>query len=166
MDPTARENIETIAKLEQKFLRERTPVERLGDAMGAFVGTMAFVLLHLAGFVLWFVINLGLIPHVRPFDPFPFVLLSVTVSIEAVLLTTFVLMKQNSMSKRAEQRNQLNLQIDMLSEREVTRIIQMLALICERLGMTETAHEPETERLSEETAVDLLAEELKRKIPE
>ena len=93
-------------------------------------------------------------------------LLSLCVSLEAVLLTTFVLMKQNRMSKRADQRNQLTLQVDMLAERETTKALQMLRAICERLGIEEQAREPETKQLSEETAVETLARELKRKIPE
>lgn len=162
---TAIENIETIAKLEQQFLEERTKVERIGDAIGAFVGTMLFVLLHAGLLVAWVLINLGLIPGIKPFDPFPFMLLAMTVSLEGVLLTTFVLMKQNRMSQRADARNQLNLQIDMLSEREITKILQMLTQVCEHMGIEGTAKEPETRQLSQETSVDLLAQELRKKIP-
>lgn len=164
--PTEEKNINTVAHLERQFLEERTPVERLGDAIGSFVGTMTFVALHALWFAAWFVINVGLVPSIRPFDPYPFILLSVCVSVEAVLLTTFVLMKQNRMSKRADQRNQLALQVEMLAEREATKTLQMLRAICEHLGLEEQAREPETKQLSEETAVDMLARELKRKIPE
>lgn len=164
--PTALENIETIAKLEHRFLADRSLVERLGDGIGSFVGTMMFVLIHLAWFVAWFLVNVRLIPGVPVFDPFPFTLLGVAVSMEGVLLTTFVLMKQNRMSRRADQRNQLNLQVDMLSEQEITKILQMLSAICIRLGLDETASEPEVQQLSRETAVDLLAHELERKLPE
>lgn len=164
--PTALENIETIARLEQQFLEERTFVDRVGDTVGSFVGTMTFVLLHATWFITWFAINLKLIPGVPAFDPYPFILLSVAVSCEGVLLTTFVLMKQNRMSKRADQRNQLNLQVDMLSEREITKILQMLTAISARLGLHETASEPEVRQLSQETAVDLLAQELKKQIPD
>src|SRR6266496_6694946 len=104
--PTAVENIETVVKLEQHFLEERTLIDRMGDAIGAFVGTMMFVLVHGVIFLLWVLINVGLIPGIPAFDPFPFMLLAMAVSLEGVLLTTFVLMKQNRMSKRAEQRDQ------------------------------------------------------------
>jgi uncharacterized membrane protein len=164
--PPVLENIETIARLEMEFLEKRTPLERVGDAVGAFVGTMWFVALHLVWFIAWVLINTRLIPFIRPFDPFPFMFLSMTVSMEGVLLTTFVLMKQNRMSKRADQRNQLNLQVDMLSEREVTKILQMLAAVCEHMGLQQTAHEPEVRQMSQHTAVDLLANELKKKIPD
>ncbi len=164
--PTALENIEAVANLEQKFLQERTLIERMGDAIGTFVGTMAFVVMHVAAFVFWILINVHLIPGIPAFDPFPFMLLSMAVSLEGVLLTTFVLMKQNRMSKRADQRNQLNLQIDMLSEREITKILQMLMQICDHMGLHQAAAEPEVKQLSEHTAVDMLAQELKRKMPE
>jgi len=83
-----------------------------------------------------------------------------------VLLTTFVLMKQNRMSKRAELRDQLNLQIDLLAEREITKILQMLRHVCARLGLEADAEAPEIEELAENTAVESLAEDLKDKIPE
>lgn len=164
--PTALENIEAIARIEQRFLEDRTLIDRIGDTVGAFVGTMTFVIVHVVWFTSWFLINLRLIPGIPAFDPYPFILLSVAVSMEGVLLTTFVLMKQNRMSKRADQRNQLNLQVDMLAEREITKVLQMLSAVCDHLGLQQASSEPEVRQMSERTAVDLLAEELKRKIPD
>ena len=109
-------NIATVVKLEEQFLKERNAVERLGDAIGAFAGSMSFVVLHVLFFATWFIINSKVIPGVFAFDPYPFILLSMVVSVEAVLLSTFVLMKQNRESKRAEHRQQLTLQIDLLAE--------------------------------------------------
>jgi uncharacterized membrane protein len=160
------ENIETIARLEHEFLEDRSLADRIGDAAGAFVGTMTFVILHVVWFAGWLLVNTGMFPGIQPFDPYPFILLSVMVSMEAVLLTTFVLMKQNRMSKRAEQRNQLNLQIDMLSEREITKILQMVTSICDRMGLTHHGDEAEVQHLSEHTAVDMLADELRKKMPD
>ncbi len=141
-------------------------MDRIGDAVGTFVGTMAFVTMHAVVFLAWILINSHLVPGVTAFDPFPFILLSVVVSVEGVLLTTFVLMKQNRMSKRAEQRNQLNLQIDMLSEREATKTLQMLTRLCEHLGLGDETGEPELRHLSQKTSVDQLARELKKRIPD
>lgn len=162
--PTALENIETIAKFEEECLNERSTLERIADAIGAFVGTIAFVGLHLMWFICWILINTGLIPGIRPFDPYPFLFLSMTVSLEGVLLTTFVLMKQNRMSKRSETRNQLNLQVDLLAEREATKMLQMLRAICDQMGLESEAHEPEVKQLAQDTAVDVLAQELKKKM--
>jgi uncharacterized membrane protein len=124
------------------------------------------VLLHVAGFAAWFVVNLGLIPGIRPFDPYPFILLAMAVSCEAVLLSTFVLMKQNRMSRRGEQRDQLHLQVALLAEKEITKLLQGQRQISEHLGIQAVTSDPETRELSEVTAVDSLARELQRKLPD
>jgi len=162
----AQQNIETVAKLENQFLEERSLADRIGDAVGAFVGTMWFVSIHVVWFVSWFFINTGLIPGIRPFDPYPFIFLSMSVSVEGVLLTTFVLMKQNRMARRADLRNQLNLQVDLLAEKEITKMLQMLRAMADHMGLEQEAHEPEARELSENTAVETLAQELRNKIPE
>lgn len=159
------ENIETVAKLEEQFLQSRNTVERIGDAVGSFAGSMKFVVLHLFIFMLWFIVNSRVVPGIRAFDPYPFILLNMAVSLEAVLLSTFVLMKQNRESKRAEQRQQLTLQIDLLAEQEATKTLQMLRQICEHLGIREAARDHEAHILSQETAVDELADELRNKLP-
>ncbi len=127
---------------------------------------MQFVFLHAIWFVVWIVINMRLIPGVPAFDPYPFMFLSMSVSLEGVLLTTFVLMKQNRMSKRSEIRNQLNLQVDLLAEREATKMLQMLRAICDHMGLESEAQQPEVKQLAEDTSVDVLAQELRKKMPE
>ena len=159
------ENVETVAKLEQQFLDARTFSERVADAIGGFAGSMSFVLLHVVIFALWFVINRGLIPPIPAFDPYPFMLLSMSVSVEAVLLSTFVLIKQNRMARRADRRNELNLQIDLLSEKEATKNLQLLSRICEHLGIPDASNDADTKALSEETAVEELARELRERMP-
>jgi uncharacterized membrane protein len=163
MPPTI-DQIETVARLEREFLETRTRVERVADAIGSFAGSIQFVILHLVWFALWVAINTGRF-GIPAFDPFPYVFLSMIVSLEAVLLSTFVLMKQNRMSQRADHRDHLNLQVDMLTEREVTKILQMLQRICERMGLEQTAKDSEVEQLSQATAIDALAQELRDKLP-
>jgi uncharacterized membrane protein len=162
---SARENIETVARMERQFLEQRTWTERLGDAIADFVGTMSFILVHLLALVAWIAINTGKL-GIKPFDPYPFVLLTMIVSMEGVLLATFVLMKQNRMSRRADQRNHLNLQIDLLAEKEITKILQLQQAMCKRLGIAEAAKDDEIHELSEHTAVESLARELEQKIPD
>jgi uncharacterized membrane protein len=162
---SARENIDTVARMEREFLEQRSWTERLGDAIADFVGTMSFILVHLLALVAWVVINTGKV-GIPPFDPYPFVLLTMIVSMEGVLLATFVLMKQNRMSRRADQRNHLNLQIDLLAEKEITKILQLQQAMCERLGVRGAAADHEVDELSEHTAVEDLAKELEQKIPE
>ena len=162
----AQANIDRIAELEKQYLERRTPVERIGDGVGAFAGSMTFVILHVIWFTVWMLVNTNRISGVPVFDPYPFMLLSLIVSLEAVVLSTFVLMKQNRMSKRSDRRNDLNLQIDLLSEREATMILQMLQRICTRLGLEESADAAEVRELSKATKVESIARELEKKLPE
>jgi uncharacterized membrane protein len=154
-----------VARMEREFLEQRTWTERLGDAIADFVGTMSFILIHLLALIAWIAINTGKL-GIQPFDPYPFVLLTMIVSMEGVLLATFVLMKQNRMSRRADQRNHLNLQIDLLAEKEITKILQLQRAMCRRLAIPEALKDDEVNELSENTAVETLARELEQKIPD
>lgn len=165
--PTAAfDNIETVVRMEEQYLAERSRADRMAEGVTRFVGSGRFVLLHLLFFVAWMLVNGGLVPGVTPFDPYPFVLLTLFVSAEAVLLSTFVLITQNRMSRRADHRDHLTLQVDLLAEQEITKILQLQQLICERLGIHGAARGPEVEELSRDTAVDHLARELKDRLPD
>ena len=163
---TVRDNIQTIIRLEEQQDRERSLGDRIGDAIGTFAGTISFVVLHLVLFVAWAVVNRGAIPGVAAFDPYPFNLLTMIVSMEGVLLSTFVLIKQNRMGVRADRRNHLDLQINLLTEKEVTKVIQMLERIAEHLKIERQTVDAETRELGEVTAVNELAKELKQALPE
>ncbi len=163
--PSVRQNIECIADLERQFEDRRTPVDRIADAIGAFSGSFLFVALHLLWFTLWFLINTGLLALVPKFDPYPFILLAMIVSVEGVLLSTFVLMKQNRMQKKADARAQLDLQINLLAEKEVTKTLQLLRAIAEKLEISGVADDPELNEMATITSVDILAGEIERDIP-
>src|SRR5215471_8038788 len=90
----ADENISRIARLESEFLEKRSLADRIADAIADFVGSARFIVIHLTWFLVWIAVNSGHSPF-QPFDPYPFVLLGQIVSMEAVVLSTFVLMKQN-----------------------------------------------------------------------
>src|SRR5689334_12119331 len=105
------ENVAAVAGLEAEALDRRTPADRASDAIAAFVGTIGFVALHLIWFALWASINAGLVPFVPAFDPYPFQLLCMIVSMEGVLMSTFVLIKQNRMSYLSDRRAHLDLQV-------------------------------------------------------
>lgn len=160
------ENIETVAGLETRFRRERTRSDRIADFIASFSGRLAFIALHLAWFVLWVLLNSGRLHWIQPFDPYPYILLNLILSCEAVLLSTFVLMKQNRESRRNDARDHLNLQIDLLAEREITKLLHMQIAICRKLGITDVSVDPEVKQMSEDTPVDKLAAELKEKITE
>lgn len=161
---TAKQNIRTVAELERDFESQRTRSEAIADGIAAFVGSLPFVIVHLLAFVAWVLVNSGWVPGIRPFDPFPFVLLTLAVSFEGVILATFVLMKQNRMGRAADRRAHLNLQIDLLAEQEVTKILQFQLLLCRKLGIEEPFHDDEVHDMSQHTAVSQLADELTRKL--
>jgi uncharacterized membrane protein len=153
------ENIQMVARLEEELQRERTTAERVADLIASFVGNIWFAVIHLALIGLWVLINSEGLRLVAPFDPFPFILLALIVSCESVILSTFVLMKQNRMSLAADRRAHLNLQIDLLAEKEITKLLQLQEQICEKMGIRVV--DTELNELSKETAVDLLADKVK-----
>ena len=163
---TVLENIQAIIRMEEDQARDRGVTDRIADAIGSFAGTVTFVALHLAWFVVWAAVNTGLLPVIAAFDPYPFQLLCMIVSMEGVLLSTFVLIKQNRMGQRGDRRNHLDLQINLLTEKEVTKVIQMLEAISAHLGIENRVVDAETRELGQVTAVSDLADELKRTIPE
>ena len=163
--PSTQNNINTVVALEEEARQQRTAADRISDLIASFVGSMPFVLLHLLWFGLWVGINTGLLWRKGKFDPYPFALLCMLVSLEGVLLSTFVLIKQNRMSQRADSRAHLDLQVNLLSEKEVTKILQLQKLICARLEIREAMEDEEVDELSSVTAVDNLARELDQKMP-
>jgi uncharacterized membrane protein len=163
--PSAQENINTVIGIEEEALQKRTLADRISDTIANFVGSMPFVVLHLLWFGGWVAINTGALGQKLKFDPYPFALLCMLVSLEGVLLSTFVLVKQNRMSLRADQRAHLDLQVNLLSEKEVTKILQLQKLICTHLGIAEASNDKEVQELSSITAVDNIARELDAKLP-
>ena len=161
----ALDNINAICALEEEARSKRTLSVRLSDVIASFVGSIPFVVLHLIWFVIWVAINMGWLFGKLRFDPYPFALLCMLVSLEGVLLSTFVLIKQNRMSQRADQRAHLDLQINLLSEREITKMLQLQRLICERLQIEEAVVDPEARELSNVTAIDNIARHLDEKLP-
>jgi uncharacterized membrane protein len=158
------ESIEKVLEVESAALRPRTRSEAITDAIGGFAGTLPFVAVQLAAFAGWVIVNAERIPGISSFDPFPYSLLSSITSLEAVLLAAFVLMKQNRMSTVADRRAHLDLQVNLLTERESTRIIQMLDRLSSQLGV-EQHHDAESRELSNHIAVEHLVDELDRHLP-
>ncbi len=163
---TVQGNIRTIIALQEEQDSQRSLSNRIGDAIGTFAGTVTFVLLHLALFAVWAAVNTGIMPIVPQWDPYPFSLLTMIVSMEGVLLTTFVLIKQNRMGSRADRRNHLDLQINLLTEKEVTKVIQMLERISAHMGIEHDVVDAEAVEMGQVTAVGELARELEKKLPE
>jgi uncharacterized membrane protein len=160
---TAQENIQVVAQIESRAARRRTLTQRATDRLLRIAGREVTVLVHAAIFALWLVINSGLM-LVRPFDPFPFTLLTMVVSLEAIFLSLLVLSSQNRLTQDADRRAQLDLQVNLLAEQEMTVVLQMLEEICDHLGLRKTLASTKFQELAQRTDVGQLAEHLERTI--
>ena len=125
-------NVDAILKLEEEARAKRTTVDRMVDAITAFCGSMAFVWVHAVWFGAWVIFNL--VRGKDGFDPYPFQLLTLIVSLEAIFLSTFILISQNRDVYIAERRNHLDLQINLLAEQENTKMLLILQQIAEKVG--------------------------------
>jgi uncharacterized membrane protein len=157
----AAENIEAILKLEKEDERQLSSFHRLSHGIGGFVGTIYFLALQCFAVLAWLGANARIFGN-APFDPYPFPLLSTVLGLEAVLLTSFVLIRQNTMDKRSERRNHLDLQINLLAEKEATSILNVVREIAEYLKVDVTP-DPEREELAKDTPVESIARHLRSK---
>lgn len=140
--PAVDENVAAIQQWEKSLQDERSRAERLGDWITSVFASGPVLLGHVLWFTLWILLNSGLVPGVEPFDAFPFPFLTMTVSLEAIFLALFVLTSQNRLSRQADKRAHLDLQVDLLAEREMTAVLQLLQDIAAHLAVPST-HPPE-----------------------
>ncbi|WP_205503172.1 DUF1003 domain-containing protein [Rufibacter psychrotolerans] len=137
-------NIKALLERRRVEEQHRTTSERLSDAITRFTGSMLFVVLHLLLFGTWIIWNLGWL-GLPPFDE-SFVVLAMFASVEAIFLSTFVLISQNRMNIQADKRADLDLQVSLLSEHEITRLVTLVAAIAKKMDIAE-AHDPEFDEL-------------------
>jgi uncharacterized membrane protein len=135
VNPLIQKNIRTLLSMRRREEESMSAGTRIADAITRFTGSIPFLLIHAVLVVAWFVINTGIIPGVKPFDPFPFVMLAMAASVEAIFLSTFVLISQNRQAALADKRAELDLQIGLLTEHEVTRLIQMVEVLMRHHGL-------------------------------
>jgi uncharacterized membrane protein len=150
-------NIRTIIHLRTKAERERSPQDRIADTITFFSGRMVFVYVHILWFGIWILLNTGWF-RVPVFDPFPYGLLTMIVSLEAIFLSTFVLISQNRMGEETERRADLDLHIGLLTEHELTRVLQMLDIIQDKLGIVDHENSDLADLEMETKPEDVLAE--------
>ncbi len=160
-----RRNIERVLRLEQHASQVRSWSEAVVDAIGRFVGTLTFVLIHAGLITTWLLLNGGAFHLIKPFDPFPFSLLSTCASCEAVILAAFVLMAQNRSASLADRRDHFDLQVNLMAEQEASITIQMLDRISRKLGVDQENVE-EALKLSRTSSLEHLAEELHAQLPD
>ena len=156
------EHIETIARHEQEFNLKRSRTERMGDSVARFAGSFSFVLLHIAVFFAWMVVNL--VPGTSHFDPLPFPFLDTIVALEAILLASFILMRQSGLAKRADERDHLMLQILLLTEREVSAVVNMNQQIAERVGLSAISRDVEIQEMGKPTSIDHVAQTIQENL--
>jgi uncharacterized membrane protein len=154
------ENVEAIKKWERALLDGRTRVEQLSDWVTTVAAGGPILLLHVVWFGGWMAFNLDLVEGIRPFDPFPFPLLTMAVSLEAIFLALLVLASQNRLGRQADKRASLDLQIDLLAEREMTAVLQLLQDIARHLEVRATVTPDQIRDLASRTDVARLTRRL------
>jgi uncharacterized membrane protein len=160
----ASHHIKAISAPEQQALARRSVAEKISDNIVYQAGRVWAIILHLAWFAIWIVWNSGRVPGLGSFDPFPFMGLSTVVSLEAMFLSLFILVSQNRSSRRADERAHLDLQVNLLSEREATKMLQLLQALCAHHGLLE-ADDLEVAELVHETEPAAIASELEQRLP-
>src|SRR5260221_1403656 len=130
--PTPRHSKRLIQSFEAKALKKRSMSVRFADSLTAFFGTFTFLMLNVIVFTLWILINLNYIPGMAAFDPFPFVLLTTSVSLEAIILTTIVMMSQSRQSTISALREEMQLQVNFYAEREITKMLKLMELMMKK----------------------------------
>jgi uncharacterized membrane protein len=164
--PPAREGLNSALSRNIEALRERSRreeeragmQERLAGAVTSFTGSMTFVYVHLAILLAWVSVNAGLVAGAPPFDR-TFVILATAASVEAIFLSTFVLISQNRAAKAADRRAALDLQINLLTEHEVTRLITLTSAIADKLGVSAGA-DPAFRELQRDVAPEAVLDTL------
>ena len=154
-------NIQTLFDLRAQLEQSKDMKDRLADWVTAWSGSMSFVAVHVVWFAVWIAVNLGWTP-MRAFDPPPFSMLTLVVSLEAIFLATFVLISQNRQAEVDSQRNDLDLQIDLLAEYELTRVLTLVDAIADRLGI-EIARNPELDELKRDVIPEEVVKEMRQR---
>jgi uncharacterized membrane protein len=151
-------NIEALVAHRQEEEGRRRLAERLADAATRLTGNLYFVSIHLIILALWFFTNIGWLPQIPRFDP-SFTILASVASVEALFLATFVLITQKRMAALADKRAELDLQISLLAEHEITRLITLITAMAERMGL-DVAQDPELAELSRDVAPEQMIEKM------
>jgi uncharacterized membrane protein len=154
-----RENVQAMHKLEELAVAQRTGADRIAEFIARFCGSITFVWIHAAVFTLWIGWNVLPLPGRLHFDPYPFTFLTLVVSLEAIFLSSFILISQNHEMRITERRSQLDLQINLLAEQENTKMLQLLDRMARKMGVTEE-EDPEIRALEQATRPETLARQI------
>ena len=158
LTPTLERNIAALCRRRDREVAAAKWQDRLADVITRFTGSMTFVYLHVAIFGFWIVANLGWTPGIPPWDE-SFVVLAMVASVEAIFLSTFVLITQNRMAAAADKRADLDLQISLLAEHEITRLATLISAIAEKLGV-ETEADEELQEIQQDVAPETVLDRI------
>jgi uncharacterized membrane protein len=154
------ENIDAVKVWEEAALGHRSTSERFSDWMTRVIAGGPALLAHVVWFAFWLLANAEVIPGIKPFDKFPFPLLTTIVSLEAIVLSLLVLASQNRLTTQAEKRAELDLQIDLLAEREMTAVLTLLVDVAGHLGVSTSLGDDQITDLSRKTDIRKLTKAL------
>ena len=140
LNSSLRRNIAALRQRRKDEEANASGEERIARAITRFSGSMRFVYVHLALYGAWIAANLGWVPGLRPWDP-TFVVLAMIASVEAIFLSTFILITQNRMAAAADRRAELDLQVSLLAEAEITKLVELVSEIAQRMEVPSARHE-------------------------
>lgn len=157
------ERRQVIKSFKARANAKRTAPEKFADLLTAYFGSVLFLGLNALWFAAWIIINTGLIPNVEPFDPFPFGLLTMVVSLEAIFLAIIVLISQNREARVGELREEIELQLTTMSEGEVTKLIKMMSILLEKQGIN-VDKDPELKEMLKPFNSDKVEQEIEKEL--
>jgi uncharacterized membrane protein len=155
-------NVRVISDIERRTIHERSRLERITDNISESTGSISFIVIHAMAFAMWIVMNL----RTRwVFDAYPFNLLNLAVSLEAIFLTSIVLMTQNRLTRQGDKRAHLDLQVNLLAEQELTAILRMVHALCQHAGMHLSSQDERVTQLLKDIDIEKLAATLDTHLP-
>ena len=152
-------NITALTERRASEQREASRQDRAAEAITVFVGSMPFIYLHAIVLLAWVAVNLGWVPGGRPFDR-SFVILATAASVEAIFLSTFVLISQNRANASADRRADLDLQIGLLSEHEVSRLIDLVVAVARKVGVDPDDLDDELDELAQDVRPERVMDDI------
>jgi uncharacterized membrane protein len=157
------DHVKLIARHEEEYLARRTTSERVTDAIAAFIGSVGFIVVHVAIYAFWIIWNY--LPHTHHFDPEPFSLLQAISAMEAIIIASILLMRQTRLGHRSDERDHLMLQVLLLSEKQTTALLSVNREIATEVGLDQVSNEEEVRALSEPTSIDDVAQTIADNLP-
>lgn len=152
-----------IQSIKAKADSTRSDAEKLADWMTERFGSIAFFWVNFIFFVAWLILNSGLIPGMPVFDPYPFGMLTMIVSLEAIFLSIIVLISQNRAAKIADLREEIDFQVNVISETEITKVMKLLTVLLEKNGI-DINNDPELKKMLEPVDLEKIKKVLQKQI--